>query len=106
SVRPDRFGQALPPWSLGLPLLTCLAFIPAALLLARPRSSSRYAGPAGTANSGPSRAGWFWSLVAFLAFGAWFTVSQYHRYALPAIALLALPAAGGLTLSFNEIAGN
>jgi hypothetical protein len=104
TVRPGRFGQALPAWSLGLPLLSCLAAIPAALSgvwSLAPSSSSSLTRRGTNGLEGTRR---IFTALAFLAFGAWFIGSQYHRYALPAVTLLALPAAAALWAALKIVA--
>ncbi len=71
---PSLFGQPAPSWFLGLPLLLALGvfvFLPA---LSRSRGTL------------------VWTVAAFACALVWFFFSQYHRYGLPAFALLCLPA--------------
>jgi 4-amino-4-deoxy-L-arabinose transferase-like glycosyltransferase len=72
ALHPWRFGQWLPPWAIGLPVLAFAAVFvrPAETLRGRPRAAL--------------------FLLAGLAALAWFLLSQYHRYGLPAFALLGL----------------
>jgi 4-amino-4-deoxy-L-arabinose transferase-like glycosyltransferase len=78
ALHPWRFGQWLPPWAIGLPVL---AFAAAVALAPELRRSRPCAGLV---------------LLALLSAAAWFLLSQYHRYGLPAFALLGL--AGGASI--------
>jgi hypothetical protein len=86
TIDPVRFGQATPAWLIGLPLLLSLA---ALLLLPRLHRLPK---------------GALLLLVAAAAcLLAWFLLSQYHRYGLPAFALLTLPAAFAIIEAFRAL---
>jgi hypothetical protein len=85
AAHPWRFGQWLPPWSMGLPVL---AFVAAALM-----APSLFRGkPAAMLG-----------LLAVLAAGSWFLLSQYHRYGLPAFSLLAIAGAAATWLALRQL---
>ncbi len=84
ALHPWRFGQWQPAWAIGIPVLAvagALALLPSA---SRNRQSAALLG------------------LTLLAAAAWFFLSQYHRYGLPAFALTALVGAGGLTLALRD----
>ncbi|HEY7269478.1 MAG TPA: hypothetical protein VH951_06595 [Dehalococcoidia bacterium] len=85
AAHPWRFGQWLPPWSMGLPALAFLAAVLMAPGLLKDRPGATMA------------------LLAVLAAGSWFLLSQYHRYGLPAVALLAIVAGGGIWAALRQL---
>jgi hypothetical protein len=87
SVDPSRFGQQTPDWLIGLPLLLSLG---AVLMLPRLRD----------------REAILWMAAALACIVSWFFLSQYHRYGLPAFALLSLPAAFALVEALRVLIAN
>ena len=76
---PSLFGQPAPSWFLGLPLILALGALVLLPALLR------------------SRGALIWTATAFGCALVWFFFSQYHRYGLPAFALLCLPAGFAVT---------
>jgi hypothetical protein len=76
---PSLFGQPAPAWFLGLPLILGISVLLVLPALLR------------------SRGALVWTLAAFGCVLVWFFFSQYHRYGLPAFALLCLPAGFAVT---------
>ena len=85
AAHPWRFGQWLPPWAIGLPALAFLAAVIMSPGLLKDRPAAMVA------------------LVAVLAAGSWFLLSQYHRYGLPAVALLAIVAGAGIWAALRQL---
>jgi hypothetical protein len=85
AAHPWRFGQWHPPWAIGIPVLVF-----GAALLTLPRLTANRSNAALMS-------------LALLAAIFWFALSQYHRYGLPAFALMALLGGAGLWLALRQL---
>ena len=108
SADPSRFGQATPDWVIGVVLLApvgLLLLLVPAIWPAR-RAEGAVNGHQGTPWVGPGaheRMTAVWLVAAGASLLAWFFLSQYLRYGLPAFALLAPPGAWALVEALRRI---
>jgi hypothetical protein len=84
SLHPWRFGQWMAPWAVGVTVLGFAAAIPMSGAIFKSRDKAAIIA------------------LAVLAAGAWFLLSQYHRYGLPAFSLLAIAGGAGVAAALRQ----